>query len=122
VDELNNEIARLDDAIAQMGLSSAGARTANRCRRRAGALEYSFAAIALIGPSRHLQHALSADVSVARDVLSKKLGDIVVEERRNVTTECMRRWTSAPYCFAQPRPMFLSLVAGAGFEPATFGL
>jgi len=28
-----------------------------------------------------LQQALAADVSVARDVLSKKLGDVVVEER-----------------------------------------
>ena len=28
-----------------------------------------------------LQYSLSADVSVARDVLSKKLGNIVVEER-----------------------------------------
>ena len=28
-----------------------------------------------------LKQALDADVSVARDVLSKKLGDIVVEER-----------------------------------------
>ena len=29
----------------------------------------------------------------------------------------MRRWTSAPYCFVQPGPIFLRLVAGADLEP-----
>ena len=66
-----------------------------------------------------LKQAFAADASVVRDVLSKTL---VTLSSKNVTTECMRRWPSAPNCFVQPGPMFLRVVAGAGFEPATFGL
>ena len=66
-----------------------------------------------------LKQALAADVSVARDVLSKKLGDIVVEERDDGAYAQMG---IGPELLPQPGPMFLRVVAGAGFEPATFGL
>ena len=94
VNELNAEIGRLVDAIAQMGLSSA-------LRDRLTAAEEELArlnAASRSSPSSELhdanairtrikamaadlRQALAADVSVARDMLSKKLGDIVVEER-----------------------------------------
>ena len=93
--ELTAEIARLVDAIAQTGLSSA-------LRKRLTAAEEELARLDSASrrspspPGLHdanairtrikamaadLKQALATDVSTARDVLSKKLGDIVVAER-----------------------------------------
>jgi len=94
INELNAEIGRLVDAIAQMSLSPA-------LRDRLTAAEQELARLnAASGQSpttsiddssrirtrvksmaAELQTALATDIPVARDVLSKKLGDIVVEER-----------------------------------------
>jgi hypothetical protein len=93
VNELN-EIARLVDAIAQMGLSSAlrerltgaedelaGLNAASRQSPSSGLYDSNAIRTRIKAMAADLQQALAADVSVARDVLSKKLGDIVVEER-----------------------------------------
>ncbi|HEX8739327.1 MAG TPA: hypothetical protein VF925_04220, partial [Casimicrobiaceae bacterium] len=94
VNELNAEIGRLVDAIAQMGLSS-GLRerltAAEEELARLNAASLRSPALGLYDSSAirtrikvmaaDLKQALAADVSVARDVLSRKLGDIVVEER-----------------------------------------
>jgi len=61
------ELARLNAASRESCSATVHDGNAIRARIKAMAAE--------------LQRALSADVSVARDVLSKKLGDIVVEER-----------------------------------------
>jgi hypothetical protein len=93
VNELSAEIARLVDAIAQMGLSSAlrerltGAEeelaplnAASRQSRTPGVHDGNAIRTRIKAMVADLQQALAADVSVARDVLSKKLGDVVVEE------------------------------------------
>ena len=68
------ELARLNAASRQAPATSVYDSGRIRTRIKAMAAE--------------LQAALAADIPVARDVLSKKLGDIVVE---NVTTACMPR-------------------------------
>ena len=94
INELTAEIGRLVDAIAQMSLSPAlrdRLTAAEQELARLNAASRQSPAMSAYDSSRirtrikamaaELEAALAADIPVARDVLAKKLGDIVVEER-----------------------------------------
>lgn len=86
-----DELTRLDAASRQS--PSPGLHDVNAIRRGIKAM------------AADLQQALTADVSIAHDCCRRSS---VTWSSKNGTTECKRRRTSAPYCFAQPGPNFLS--------------
>ena len=127
---MEGEIARLTDAVAQLGLS-------NALRVRLVDAEAEYAHLTARIDSRppvlpspeaigakirevavRLETALSQDVSAARAILSGKLGPVILEKG---TAQYGPKWKSAPHCYSQPEPI-LFVVAGEGFEPSTFGL
>ena len=94
INELTAEIGRLVDAIVQMSLSPAlrdrltaaeqelaRLNTASRQSPSTGVDDSSEIRTRINAMAAELQAALASDIPVARDMLSKKLGDIVVEER-----------------------------------------
>lgn len=94
INELTAETVRLVDAIAQMSLSPAlrdrltvaeqelaRLNAASRQSPSTGVDDSSEIRTRINAIAAELQAALAADIPVARDMLSKKLGDIVVEER-----------------------------------------
>ena len=94
INELTAEIGRLVDAIVQMSLSPAlrdrltaaeqelaRLNTASRQSPSTRVDDSSEIRTRINAMAGELQAALASDIPVARDMLSKKLGDIVVEER-----------------------------------------
>ena len=117
---LEGEIARLTDAVAQLGLS-------NALRVRLVDAEAEYAHLTARIDSRppvlpspeaigakirevavRLETALSQDVSAARAILSGKLGPVILEKG---TAQYGPKWKSAPHCYSQPEPI-LFVVAG----------
>ena len=133
IEALQGEISRLTDAVAQMGLSAA-------LRARLAAAEAELAALAATGSAHPTSIVPSADKVGARirevamrlesalatdvDMRPQDPGGQARRHRRRgeATTASTPKWTSAPYCWRQPGPMLLGVVAGEGFEPSTFGL
>ena len=128
---VQREIERLTEAIAQIGLSSALAERLRKAEAERDALKRARtrAAVAPLPSAIRAQvHALvtgldvalRADLARARDALRAMLGDVkLIEENGAMYAECDN---AAERLLLAVGGASMGLVAGAGFEPATFGL
>ena len=129
--ELDEEIARLVDAIASMGYSDALQQRlrVNEAERQA-LLERTkeVPSMALTIPNlatkyhelvENLETVLREDVQEARAALRELLGPIELEQNREVVWANIK---TSPQIILNSAGLFLDMVAGAGFEPTTFGL
>ena len=136
--ELSNEIVRLVDAIAKIGVSDAVASRLKQLEEEKLKLEALTKAQAatsidverLIKDTMRsygevvatIEAALESDIEGSRDALSKLLGRITltVEADGAVWAEFENKTAQLPS--GAGLPVSLTVVAGAGFEPTTFGL
>lgn len=130
--QLDGEIQRLVDAIASIGTSQALADRLRAAEAERGQLVVSKPRAGSDGPSAgeieerigktlaNLESALAADVQQARILVAELYGRIeVVAEGENIYAEYNN---AAEKLLLASSGMSLKLVAGAGFEPTTFGL
>jgi site-specific DNA recombinase len=125
---LQREIERLADAVAQLGLSNALRARLTAAEEQLDELQ---GAITRAPPTAdeivtryranllRLTEALRSDVDRARVALREMLGEIRIEQRDDGT---YAKLEMEPATLLLAAGSQLGLVAGAGFEPATFGL
>ena len=130
-ERLDREIERLTDAVAEMGLSAALAErlrkteaerdALKRARTRANVAPLPSAIrVRVHALVTGLDVALGADVARARDALRALLGDVqLIEENGEVYAECDN---ATERLLLAVGGASMGRVAGAGFDPATFGL
>ena len=128
---VQREIERLTDAVAQMGLSPALAERLRKAEAEHDALTRARtrASVAPLPSTIRAQVralvtgldvALRADIARARDALRAMLGDVqLIEENGAIYAECDN---AAERVLLAVGGVSMDRVAGAGFEPATFGL
>ena len=129
--ELDREIARLVDAIAAVGISpalSARLQSAEleraRLRAQCKPNEMPTKVDNLIGRYMklvdELEQTLRADIARARTILAELVGRVAIRETEDGIYAVIDH-PAANIALAAGDP-YLTMVAGAGFEPTTFGL
>lgn len=133
--ELDGEIQRLVDAIATVGLSPAVATRLRAAESERETLRHAAAASPDLDPTSeanvdrmfaqyrrlvaNLQHALEHDRDRARALLQELIGTVRITQQGEQIWAELQQEAERPAVAGGPS---LLGVAGAGFEPATFGL
>ncbi len=129
--ELDTEIGRMVDAIAMIGMSDAIMSRLKAAEKERGELAASVASPGaklnhseMVSKAKqtilNLQAALTGDVQTARKIIGNLMGEIRITEREK--TVYAEYDNATEKLVMASSGVSIGLVAGAGFEPTTFGL